>query len=1140
MPNLREFYKPFLLAILFCFCIQFTFGQDLKLGALLGGDTSFSDAQFSKNGKYILIGDNGTAKLFETSSGRLIHTMEVSSSNSNVRWSWATTVGFSPNEKYIIAASGVGAPKVFNIDTGELIYEIGDPGSNLAKFSPDGKYVVTKVQHGEINMYEFPSGNFVQTLGDSGRISDFKFSRDGKTILVSSQGQLDLVKLSSGEVLASMLEESIEPQVIDLSNNGILVAAELDDAINIYNVESGELVHSFDDHDAPITALQFSPNSGYLITGFQNGKVKLYNTKSGLLVYSYDDHFNDHQSQINSIQFNPDGNLFVTASDDSSSKLVDVKSGKLVYSFDDHKTRVYNAQFSHNGKLILTASDDSSAKLYDITNGRLIKSLSSSLIPISSIKISPNDRQLVTSNSDGKALIVDISSGQILKVLDNSKNANGDAKYSLDGNYLVKIGQGGAVDVFDTGNWDLMYSIKNPKSQIKSIDINKRSSELLVLLWNDSLGTDEDGQIIVKIYALETGSLIKEFDLSSIYAASSSLSSDGQYIYVVCLNLALKKVDIKTGEIIDVLGTGGMELISAKMSPDDSYFSWNDLYENESKIFNSKSGEFTFALEGHTSWVSSTSFSHDSKYAVTSSYDKTSKVYDLGTGLLLKTLSGHNSQVTSADISSKNKFIATSSADGSYILFDFNSGEELIRQFVFDGKNSLWLLPNGYYFASKKAAATLYYIKGMQTIGFEQLDVKYNRPDKVLEVLGGVTGTKDTTMIKAYKKAWQKRIKKLAIDTTSFKQGFSIPESDFTNREAIAYEQNNSELELDIKAFDSTYLLERFNIWVNEVPVYGNNGISVKLRNIQALDTTLTIKLSNGINKIETSILNINGIESYRLPLYVNYTNKETIEEKLYFVGIGIDLYKEEGHNLNYSVKDIRDLSIQLKKKYGNHIEIDTLFNQNVTIKNIQELKDRLKQSKVDDKVIVSFSGHGLLSKDLDYYLATYDVNFNSPEQHGLPYGDLEYLLDGIPSRKKLLLIDACHSGEVDKDDVKAIAKYEDEKEGLKGSVVVTSKNSKMGMKNSFELMKELFNNIDRATGATIISAAAGTQFAQERGELKNGVFTYCILKQLKEKETITVSELKQLVSEQVKEITNGLQQPTSRNETIENDWKVW
>ncbi len=46
------------------------------------------------------------------------------------------------------------------------------------------------------------------------------------------------------------------------------------------------------------------------------------------------------------------------------------------------------------------------------------------------------------------------------------------------------------------------------------------------------------------------------------------------------------------------------------------------------------------------------------------------------------------------------------------------------------------------------------------------------------------------------------------------------------------------------------------------------------------------------------------------------------------------------------------------------------------------------------------------------------------------------------------------------------------------------------GTKNSFELMQEVFVNVGRNTGATIISAAAGTQFALERGDLKNGVFS--------------------------------------------------
>jgi len=48
-----------------------------------------------------------------------------------------------------------------------------------------------------------------------------------------------------------------------------------------------------------------------------------------------------------------------------------------------------------------------------------------------------------------------------------------------------------------------------------------------------------------------------------------------------------------------------------------------------------------------------------------------------------------------------------------------------------------------------------------------------------------------------------------------------------------------------------------------------------------------------------------------------------------------------------------------------------------------------------------------------------------------------------------------------------------------------------LGLKNSFELMQSLFVNVGKSTGATIISAAAGTQFALERNDLKNEVFTY-------------------------------------------------
>jgi hypothetical protein len=87
--------------------------------------------------------------------------------------------------------------------------------------------------------------------------------------------------------------------------------------------------------------------------------------------------------------------------------------------------------------------------------------------------------------------------------------------------------------------------------------------------------------------------------------------------------------------------------------------------------------------------------------------------------------------------------------------------------------------------------------------------------------------------------------------------------------------------------------------------------------------------------------------------------------------------------------------------------------------------------------------------------------------------------------------------------------------------------------------MQSLFVNVGKSTGATVISAAAGTQFALERGDLKNGVFTYSILEAMDKNPALKISELKKIVGERVEQLTNGLQKPTCRNETIAVDWNL-
>ena len=204
--------------------------------------------------------------------------------------------------------------------------------------------------------------------------------------------------------------------------------------------------------------------------------------------------------------------------------------------------------------------------------------------------------------------------------------------------------------------------------------------------------------------------------------------------------------------------------------------------------------------------------------------------------------------------------------------------------------------------------------------------------------------------------------------------------------------------------------------------------------------------------------------------------------------------------------------------------------------------------SHVDDYVIVHIAGHGLLDDNLDFYFATSDIDFSNPSERGLRYDELEGLLDGIPARNKLFLMDACHSGEIDKGDDFAVEQVIGDNQ--RGVTVFTPQGNtvpKTGLQNSFELMRLMFADLRKGTGAVVISAAAGGGYALENEDIENGIFTYSLIQAFKKNKAdvnrdgyISVSELRNYIFDKVNELSGGRQQPTSRKENLNNDFTIW
>jgi hypothetical protein len=485
-------------------------------------------------------------------------------------------------------------------------------------------------------------------------------------------------------------------------------------------------------------------------------------------------------------------------------------------------------------------------------------------------------------------------------------------------------------------------------------------------------------------------------------------------------------------------------------------------------------------------------------------------------------------------------------------VFDAASFEEKISISNQPGMDIFSFTTDYYYTATKSSAKNFNFTDGELIYPFEQFDLKFNRPDIVLQSIG----SDDTKLIQSYYQAYQKRLKKLGFNEEDLSGELHVPKSTIHEYEYLPV-IDEDELNLRFSFADTKYNLDRYNIWINDVPVYGVKDKSLKHLKTRSFSVTESLKLLKGNNKIQVSCHNIKGAESYKETLEITCNPKNSAKPDLYFVALSVSEYYDQSMNLRYAVKDGRDLSNLLtKNEEFNNIYIDTLFNQNATKENILNMKERLLNTKVEDQAILFVSGHGLLDDSFDFYFATHDIDFNNPAGRGISYDELEWLLDSIPARKKLFLMDACHSGEVDKEEIMAVndEKFkEGRKSGVKkytyraGTLQYEDVSTHIGLQNSFELMRELFTTLNRGSGAVVISAAAGDSYAMESDEWQNGVFTYSILQGLQSGDAdandngeITVSELRDYVSKSVQDLTNGLQKPTMRQENVEFDWRVW
>lgn len=246
----------------------------------------------------------------------------------------------------------------------------------------------------------------------------------------------------------------------------------------------------------------------------------------------------------------------------------------------------------------------------------------------------------------------------------------------------------------------------------------------------------------------------------------------------------------------------------------------------------------------------------------------------------------------------------------------------------------------------------------------------------------------------------------------------------------------------------------------------------------------------------------------------------QVIKGKRYALLVGIDQFNDTKIGaLKYARQDAKAMA----KALGTFDKVWLLDHKSTTtrasiLKHLVSLKKHVRSKH--DTIVVYFSTHGTLGrppgKKLRRYLVTSDSELSIIPQTGLAVRDILRILDGLPSRKRALILASCHSGQG--------------KSKLSDALVKALSQNKSVAK------------LEQVSEANfVLSAASFKEIAREEDALKHDVYTYFLLQGMYKGDrdndgAITLSEAHDYAQVRTYQFTKGVQRPVAISTIIGRD----
>ncbi len=977
----------------------------------------------------------------------------------------------SPDKKTIASVSNDQTLKIWDVESGLLLSDIKahNQAVRSVAFSKDGTRIMTSSIDSTIKIWDTENLNLIARFRLSAGVFKSIYSPDGKKIIVApGDGYISILDAGSGNLIKKLSGHKAWAETVSLNNDGTkLVSGSEDETAIIWDLMNGKLLMRLEGHTQPIKKVTFSNDGMRVATASIDSTIRVWDVNTGIqqLVLK------GHAGKVNTVLFSADDKTIISGSNDKTIKIWDARTGKEL---GEIKTTAQVSDLEINGEQITAALANRHIIIWNFKSKALIKDISGASSFSFFASLSPDGKRMASA-TETQLKLWDAVNGQFIKNVSRISSTINSVAFSQDGKKILTASDDLLAAVWDIETGHKLATFKGHTGSVRNASFSPDNKKVLTSSLDKS----------VRIWNAETGTQLSEIRGFKTFVWYASFSPDGKKITTTSSDKTTVIWDAETGRMLTTLTGQKSDGICTVFSPDGKRVATSTI-NGELIVWNVETGGIIASFKHHT-WVFSFKFSQDGNRLLSASGDQTIKLWDINDERVLLNLTGHKDGVWSVDFSKDEKFIFSSSADNTFKKWDAKTGQCLYTFFPVKESDYLIFDVANHYDGSEMARKLIYFTCGKDVVELDQVKDQLWVPDLGERIMRGEaiqTKTLDELNICG-----------LSPDITQIDGSDDMLRFNITPRRGGLGETAVLINGIEVKRYRKESLMNK----------NGKYELAVKKDELKSYfipgqDNPITIR----------SWITDNTISSRGLIVKEDRRKESATAPNLYAVIIGISDYKGEELDLKYAAKDATDISTAIagaSRKLLNSDGKEHVFIYNLTTSQtryqlpektaIQKTLEEIgKKATANDILFIFFAGHGIMDgkEQKQFYLLTADASrataSDAVKDVGISTAELTEWIKpaNIKSQKRILIFDACNSGQAIRDFVQL---------GKPDQGYIAARNDEKSQQ------VKAIEKLNNQSGLVILAASASDQSAYEMSRYSQGLLTYALLKVLKQQPEI-------------------------------------